>query len=82
MTQESQTGGNTGKQRPDDERLDQAIDDTFPASDPVPTGGGGDKPAHPRGSEDDVEKELDEALDDTFPASDPVPLTDPDQPRR
>lgn len=56
--------------------LDEALDDTFPASDP---------PSHeaPRADDkaaaDRAEREgaLDEALDDTFPASDPVSQTAP-----
>ncbi|MBU4609023.1 hypothetical protein IMZ29_00175 [Achromobacter sp. GG226] len=81
MTQASKTGGNAGKTQPDDERLDKAIDDTFPASDPV-SPGSNDKPKQPKGSEGEVEKELDESLEDTFPASDPLPLTDPDHPTK
>ncbi|GAA5235560.1 hypothetical protein FOZ76_04385 [Verticiella sediminum] len=57
--------------------LDRAIDDTFPASDPVSPDAGKSVPRE-KGREDAGERELDEALDETFPASDPLPVNDPD----
>src|SRR5690606_19471026 len=61
-------------------RQEQAVEDTFPASDPVPASGNkvdrgpAKSPAH----EDHEQAELDEALDESFPASDPPSLSDPD----
>jgi|LSQX01.1.fsa_nt_gb hypothetical protein len=47
--------------------LDQNLEDTFPASDPLP-------PANlKKGPSKADEEALDEALEETFPASDPIP---------
>ncbi len=58
--------------------LDEAIEETFPASDPISPDSG----KHPTrrkspAKEDHEEHELDEALDETFPASDPVSISVP-----
>lgn len=80
MTQSRKSGDAAGTHhQPDEKQLDKAIDDTFPASDPV--AGGSGKASKPKVKEDASEKELDDALEDTFPASDPLPLHDPDQPK-
>jgi len=62
-----------------DKQLDEALDDSFPASDPpaivrnVPPDRGCDKgPGQADSHEDEV---LDEALDESFPASDPPSVT-------
>ena len=69
-----------------EEQLDQGLEDTFPASDPVSatratrTGAPGEfamRPNQPEKHEDDREEELEEGLEDTFPASDPVSATSP-----
>ena len=56
--------------------LDEAVDQTFPASDPVaelPTHAG-----HPHlVCEDEEEELLDEAIELTFPASDPIAIAAP-----
>lgn len=64
----------------DGDRQEEALKDTFPASDPVPASGNKvDRgPAHPRSVEDEVQADLDESLKETFPASDPPALSDPD----
>lgn len=57
--------------KPTEEQLDDALDDSFPASDPpaaVTPDSGEEK------REDDA---LDDALDDSFPASDPPSVTQP-----
>lgn len=66
---------------PDTQRRDRALEETFPASDPLPAGGPS-APAAPHhvADEDEIEKMLDDALEDTFPASDPPALDDPDHP--
>ncbi len=59
-----------------EEQLDDAIEDTFPASDPVPPDVGKQRTAaHNPAKEDRVEQELDDAIEDTFPASDPYSIT-------
>src|SRR5690606_27918551 len=61
-----------------EKKLDEAIEDTFPASDPVPPDAG--KPSggvKKVSQEDEQENELDDALEDTFPASDPVSINAP-----
>ncbi len=56
--------------------LDEAVDGTFPASDPAsPTAGAGGSGDASRARE--LSAELDEALDDTFPASDPPAIVAP-----
>ncbi len=61
-------------------RQEEAVKDTFPASDPVPASGNkvdrgpGKNPAR----EDQEQADLDEALDESFPASDPPSLSDPE----
>lgn len=63
--------------------LDEALDETFPASDPLPPTAPLDEEKAERA---ELEEALDEALDDTFPASDPVSYTlphkDPDEDER
>jgi len=62
-------------------RLDDALDDTFPASDPVQLAGGHSKrdaaargrPA--AGAPGGEQGRLDEGLEETFPASDPVSIS-------
>lgn len=56
-----------------DAELDEAVDESFPASDPASPARSGDGVAHARA----VSDELDEALDDTFPASDVPSMTTP-----
>lgn len=74
-------GDKPGKVPPGrEEELEEGLEDTFPASDPV-------SPAitthagPPRKPPDPVralqEEELQEGLEDTFPASDPVSITSP-----
>lgn len=54
-----------------EEQLDNALDDTFPASDPP-------APVTPDStSQKRQEDALDEALEDSFPASDPPSTTQP-----
>lgn len=60
--------------------LDEALEETFPASDPIPPDAG--KALHPQPPQDKREDMLDEALDDTFPASDPVALNAPHRKRQ
>ncbi|WP_459617260.1 hypothetical protein [Bordetella sp. 2513F-2] len=65
--------GNPGQDRPpgedDMERdLDEALEETFPASDPIAI-----RPESQR------EDRVDEALEDTFPASDPPSPVQPDK---
>lgn len=48
--------------------LDEALAETFPASDPIAVTGEDDKPR---------EDEMDRALEDTFPASDPPAPSQP-----
>ncbi|MFG1424688.1 hypothetical protein [Roseixanthobacter glucoisosaccharinicivorans] len=76
-----QTGAGQGQHT--DKKLDQALEDSFPASDPPATGprgitGAEAAPASPERVPTETEAEcqaesdaLDEALDDSFPASDP-----------
>lgn len=59
--------------------LDEAVDQSFPASDPV-----ADLPSQPNASgqlhlvwEDEEEELLDEAIEMTFPASDPIAIAEP-----
>lgn len=61
-----------------EEQLDAAIEDTFPASDPVsPDAGSRHIPIADPSREDSVEHGLDEALENTFPASDPISVSAP-----
>jgi hypothetical protein len=53
---------------PQERELDEALAETFPASDPIAVSG------EPADSPDD---EIDQALEDTFPASDPPSTTQP-----
>jgi len=48
---------------PQERELDEALAETFPASDPIAVRADGDGPTDSR--------EVDKALEDTFPASDP-----------
>lgn len=58
--------------------LDEALEETFPASDPISPDSGKDPVGKKMaGQEDAQEEELDDALEDTFPASDPVSITAP-----
>jgi len=58
--------------------LDEAIEETFPASDPISPDSGKDPVGKKKaGQEDAQEEELDDALEDTFPASDPVSISVP-----
>lgn len=50
--------------------IDEAVDETFPASDAISPDAG--KKNDPPARRDEREAELDEALDETFPASDPI----------
>ena len=62
----------------EEDKLDEAIEETFPASDPVSPDSGKDSAGKKKPSaEDEEERELDDALDDTFPASDPVSISSP-----
>lgn len=66
------------KARHQEDVLDEAIDETFPASDPISPDSGKHPTRRKKPSrEDSVEHKLDEALDDTFPASDPVSINSP-----
>lgn len=67
-------------------QLEEGLEDTFPASDPVSvtratrTGAPGEfaMRKNPDGGQDeDKEEILEEGLEDTFPASDPVSITSP-----
>jgi len=69
-----------------EEQLDQGLEDSFPASDPVSatratrTGAPGEfamRPNQTDKQDDECEEELEEGLEDTFPASDPVSATSP-----
>jgi hypothetical protein len=70
-----------------EDQLDQGLEDTFPASDPVSvtratrTGAPGEFAMRtnrkPEPEEQEVEQELEEGLEDSFPASDPVSVTVP-----
>lgn len=63
--------GHTGlKEDPVERELDEALADTFPASDPIAVTPGDDPQ---RGTDESV----DEALEDTFPASDPLAPVQP-----
>lgn len=65
-----------GKPSDHQERLiDEAVDETFPASDPISPDTG--KGVNKQIPEDELEADLDDALDDTFPASDPVSIATP-----
>lgn len=61
------------KEDPVERELDEALEDTFPASDPIAVT---PEEAPQRGADDTV----DEALEETFPASDPPAPTQPDKP--
>ena len=61
-------------------KRDQALQETFPASDALPPGAGKPAPV-PHRPPDATEQDLDESLDESFPASDPPALTDPDHSR-
>jgi hypothetical protein len=52
--------------------LDEALGETFPASDPVSIGI--DKPRRTPAPKTAATKRLDEGLEETFPASDPVSI--------
>ncbi|AJP57485.1 hypothetical protein UC34_11540 [Pandoraea vervacti] len=72
-------------QRPDKEDeverdLDEALEETFPASDPVSIEV--DKPKRGSASKSPVTKRLDEGLEETFPASDPVSIDTGKSPKR
>jgi len=70
-----------GKPADHEEKLiDEAVDETFPASDPISPDAG--KDVARRVPEDEQEADLDDALDDTFPASDPVSITTPHRDRK
>ena len=65
------------KELRDEALLDEAVDQTFPASDPV-----AELPAHAAGQshlvcEEEEEELLDEAIELTFPASDPIAIAAP-----
>lgn len=70
-----------------EQQLEEGLEDTFPASDPVSvtratrTGAPGEFAMRPRSEEgrDEDEEELEEALEDTFPASDPISIISPTQ---
>lgn len=73
--------GGAGPVVPEAEKeLEEGLEDTFPASDPVSvtatthTGRPKGRPVRARALQ---EEELQEGLEDTFPASDPVSLTSP-----
>jgi|SRR5690554_2163167 hypothetical protein len=59
-----------------DLELDEAGDQSFPASDPASAARTGDARSQQRA----LDAELDEALDDTFPASDPPAILAPKGP--
>lgn len=66
-----------GPQQPHEEDnverdLDEALEETFPASDPVSIEI--DKPKRPPASKTAETKRLDKGLEATFPASDPVSI--------
>lgn len=59
-------------------KMDETLEDTFPASDPPAPGhitGAQDTPASDDEAAQDESAALDEALEDTFPASDPPAVT-------
>ncbi|WP_295810685.1 hypothetical protein [uncultured Nitratireductor sp.] len=67
-----------------EEALDEGLEDTFPASDPVSvtratrTGAPDEfatKQVKKKPEEEGLDDELEEGLEDTFPASDPVSVT-------
>lgn len=64
------------KEKRDEALLDEAVDQTFPASDPI-----AELPARADQShlvcEDEEEELLDEAIELTFPASDPIAIAAP-----
>ncbi|VVD74462.1 hypothetical protein PCA20602_00774 [Pandoraea capi] len=60
--------------------LDEALEETFPASDPVSIEI--DKPRRVPASKSSVAKRLDEGLEETFPASDPVSIDTGKTPKR
>lgn len=74
--------GKTAEHEHEEELLDDALESTFPASDPVaekPEKATADENALPRIEEEIEEHEeylLDEALEMTFPASDPIAVPD------
>jgi len=70
------------KGRHEERMLDEALEDTFPASDPV-----AEHPVEGKSCEETILEEeiiqheeylLDEALEMTFPASDPIAIPDPE----
>ncbi|MBS7556534.1 hypothetical protein KHC23_23160 [Ancylobacter dichloromethanicus] len=72
----------TQENAPTEREVDEALEDTFPASDPPALGGvTGDVPPSdggvPGGTQviPPSEAEIDEALDESFPASDPPAFT-------
>ncbi|OWT55630.1 hypothetical protein [Candidimonas nitroreducens] len=69
-------GGNDGLEH----RLDDALDDTFPASDPVQLVGRSSRrdTAARRPAASGEQGPLDEGLEETFPASDPVSIDTPE----
>jgi hypothetical protein len=56
----------------DEELLDDALDQTFPASDPVAEMPTDNEPSKQEKAKDEL---LDQALDLSFPASDPISVT-------
>ncbi|AJC22254.1 hypothetical protein [Pandoraea pulmonicola] len=60
--------------------LDEGLEETFPASDPVSIGI--DKPTRVPASRNTQGKRLDEGLEETFPASDPVSIDTDKTPKR
>ncbi|MFD2140205.1 hypothetical protein [Ancylobacter oerskovii] len=63
--------------RPAEDKVDKALDDSFPASDPPAfTGVTGAVPVpESQPSPEPSEEDIDEALDESFPASDPPAFT-------
>ncbi|SAI68862.1 Uncharacterised protein [Bordetella ansorpii] len=73
MTTKQKSHPRTGEKDPLERELDDALDDTFPASDPVSIDTGKDPEDRKTGHDQSV----DEALEDTFPASDPAAPSQP-----
>lgn len=76
-SEKKDTRAQAAERRKSEEQLEEGLDDTFPASDPVSatrasrTG----RPAPPSPDRKRREEELETGLEDSFPASDPVSVT-------
>ncbi|WP_144631089.1 hypothetical protein [Bordetella genomosp. 13] len=70
---DSKPRSGTAEKDPVERELDDALEDTFPASDPISIDAGKDAENRKTGHD----QRVDEALEDTFPASDPVAPAQP-----